>query len=226
MLENWEQELQPVLISVENNKYYDINELINTTEAYHPTVKISQARLQIAESRIYSARDSKKDNLDLVMSVGSRTSDGKNNTGTVSERDWAGAVSIEYKHLFDDKGVTSKYKQALLEKNIALQNVHKSNDDIRYTVAGLVAEIKAAKLAVKTAHQKLNSESLKLKEVEHRFRTGRANTAQLIQFQNEYSFAQLAYQNQKIDLNNRLIALQIFTGQFWNELAIQHGVKK
>ena len=227
MLEEIDQDIHPLLVSTKNSNNYELVDLIKSTESYHPAVKISQAKLEIAESQINTTLDTKKDSLDLVVSVGSRTSDGNNAIGgNISEQDWAGAVSIEYKHLFDDKGVSSKYKQAQLEKNIALQNIRKTNDDIRYTVSGLVAEIKAAKIAVKTANQKLKSESLKLKEAEHRFRTGRADTAQLIQFQNEYSFAQLAYQNQKVDMNNRVIALQIFTGQFWNELEVQHGVKK
>lgn len=229
MLEEVGHEIYPLLITSSKSNY-DLIALIKSTEDYHPMVKISQANLEIADSQINSTSDTKKDSLDLVMSVGSRTSDGTNSSGgTVSEKDWAGAISLEYKHLFDDKGVSSKYKQAQLEKNIALQNIRQTNDDIRYTVSGLVAEIKAAKLAVKTAYKKLKSESLKLKEAEHRFRSGRADTAQLIQFQNEYSFAQLAYQNQKIDMNNRIIALQIFTGQFWNKLSnqyVQHGVNK
>lgn len=225
MLEEWDQTVRPKLLQFES-PYYNVNKLIKATTAYHPAVTISHAQLQIAESSINSARDGKKDNLDLVLSVGSRTSDGDSTTGTVSEKDWAGSVSVQYKHLFNDKGVSSKYKQALLQKNIALENIVKTNDDIRYTVAGLVTEIDAAKLAVKTAQQQLDSESLKLKEAEYRFRNGRADTAQLIQFQNEYSLAQLAYQNKKVDLNNRITALQIFTGQFWNELASQHGVKK
>ena len=227
MLEEIDQDIHPLLVSTKNSNNYELVDLIKSTESYHPAVKISQAKLEIAESQINTTLDTKKDSLDLVVSVGSRTSDGNNAIGgNISEQDWAGAVSIEYKHLFDDKGVSSKYKQAQLEKNIALQNIRKTNEDIRYTVSGLVAEIKAAKIAVKTANQKLKSESLKLKEAEDRFRTGRADTAQLIQFQNEYSFAQLAYQNQKVDMNNRVIALQIFTGQFWNELEVQHGVKK
>ena len=226
MLEDWSMDIKPVLISSVNTKNYNINHLIKKTEAYHPAVKISQAQLQIAESQINTARDSKKDNLDLVLSVGTRTSDGDSTTGTVSEKDWAGSVSIEYKYLFDDKGVSSKYKQALIEKNIAFENTVKTNDDILYTVSGLVTEINVANIAVRSANQKLKSELLKLKEAEQRFRNGRADTAQLIQFQNEYSFAQLAYQNQKVDLRNRIIALQIFTGLFWNELEVQHGVKK
>ena len=227
MLEDIGQEILPLLISTNNSLNYDLVSLIQSTEKYHPAVKISQAKLEVAESQINTTKDSKKDSLDLVMSVGSRTSDGKNKSGgTVSEQDWAGAVSIEYKHLFDDKGVSSKYKYAQLEKNIALQNMHKTNDDIRYTVSGLVAEIKAADTAVRTASIKLKSESLKLKEAESRFRSGRADTAQLIQFQNEYSFAQLAYQNQKVDMNNRIIALQIFTGQFWDKLNMRNGVSK
>jgi len=226
MLEEWDQIVKPVLISADKNQYNNILELINITQNNHPAVKVSLANLRIAESKIFSARDSKKDDLDLVVSVGSRTTDGKSSSGTVSEKDWAGAVSIEYKHLFDDKGLSSKYKQARLQKNIALQNIQKTKDDIRYTVSGLVSEIRAAKKAVKASKQTLKSESLKLKEAEHRFRTGRANTAQLIQFQNDYSFAQLAYQNQKVDLNNRIVALQIFTGQFWDKMNSQDGVKK
>lgn len=226
MLEDWGYNIQPVLIADLKHNHDDLADLIKTTTDYHPAVKISQAKLEISESKINSARDEKTDSLDLVMSVGSRTSDGKSTTTTVSEKDWAGAVSIEYKHLFDDKGVSSKYKQAQIEKNIALQDIQKTIDDIRYTVSGLVAETEAAKLAVKSSYKKLKSESLKLKETEHRFRTGRADTAQLIQFQNEYSFAQLAYQQQKIDMSDRVIALQIFTGQFWNKLETQYGVKQ
>lgn len=226
MLEDWNKAIKPILISSRNNTNYKINNLIKKTTAYHPAVKITQAQLETAESQIATALDTKRDNLDLVLSVGTRTSDGDSLTGTVSEKDWAGAVSIQYKHLFDDKGVSSKHKQALLGKNIALENMIKTNDDIRYTVSGLVSEIEAAKIAVKSANQKLLSESLKLKEAEQRFRNGRADTAQLIQFQNEYSFAQLAFQNQTVDLNNRIVALQIFTGQFWEEITSKNGVTK
>ncbi len=226
MLEKWGKDIQPILLTTENIKYSKLNKLMKITESYHPAIRISQAKLDIAESQINSARDEKKDSVDLVMSVGTRTSDGKSTTSTVSERDWAGAVSIQYKHLFNDDGVSSKYKQALLEKNIALQNILKTKDDIRYNVSGLVAEIESAKSAVKMAYQRLKSESLKVKEAEYRFHSGRADTAQLIQFQNEYSFAQLSYQNQKVDLNKRIIALQIYSGQFWDELLVSHGVKK
>lgn len=228
MVEDWSKNINPVLAKAKDERLI-LSDLINMTQDYHPVVKISQSNLNIAESQITSAKDGKKDSLDLVLSVGSRTSDGKNNTGTVSEQDWAGAVKIEYKHLFDNKGVSSKYRQALLAKNIALQNIQKTNDDVRYTVSSLVTEINAAKLAVKSARKQLNSESLKLKEAERRFKNGRADTAQLIQFQNEYSFAQLTFQNQKVDLHNRIVALQIFTGQFWQELSfnpVQHGVNK
>ena len=231
MLEDGETKIYPQLISFKDNNH-NLQELISITSSSHPSIKISEAKLLIADSKINSARDDKKDSLDLVMSVGSRTSDGESKTGTVSEQDWAGAISIEYTHLFDDKGMNSKFKQAQLDKNIARHNIQTANDDIRYMVSGLVAEITAAKFAVKTSYRKLKSESLKLKEAESRFRNGRANTAQLIQFQNEYSFAELSYQNQKIDLNNRIAALQIFSGGFWDNLSIkplqpvQHGVEK
>lgn len=219
MLEGWNKSTKTVLINVPDIKQYLVSALIKKTEAYHPALKIAREKLTLAESQINSAQDSKKDSLDLVMSVGSRTSDGKSTTGTVSEQDWAGSVKVEYKHLFDNKGVSAKYTQALIEKNIAQQNIHTLKDDIRYGVSGMLAEIKAAQLAVKTAEKQLYSESLKLKEAEQRFRNGRTNTAQLIQFDNEFSFAKLSLQNKKIDLNNRIIALQIYTGEFWNNFS-------
>ena len=224
MLENWKYTIKATL-SPPEDEIYNIHELIETTKSYHPAVKISQANFNIAKSKINSALDDKNDSLDFVVSVGSRTSNGENATTTVSEQDWAGSVKLEYQHLFDDKGISSKYKQALIEKSIAQQNIQTSLDDIGYTVSGLVAEINAAKLAVKTAKQKLKSESLKFKEVVQRFRSGRANTDQVIQFQNDYSFAELSYQNQKVGLNRRVVALQIFTGHFWKELNAQHGGK-
>lgn len=228
MLEKWLKEFELTLLP-NISKKYDTNELIKKTESYHPVIRFSQAELSIAESQINSARDDKKDSIDLVMSVGTRTSDGNSTSGTISEKDWAGAVSLQYKHLFDDNGVTAKYRKALLEKNIALQNIIKINDDIRYTISSLISEIELAELTVISAYQRLKSESSKLKEAELLFRTGRADTAQLIQFQNEYSFAQLSYQTQKIDLRSRVIALQIYTGQFWDELmhrTSQNGVTK
>lgn len=226
MLKERGSEIKPALIRGISIKQSELNELIKVAEGYHPSLKVAQTKLDISQSQINSAKDIKKDNLDLVMSVGTRTSNGSSAIGTVDENDWAGTVSIEYKHLFNDDGVNSKYRQALLEKNIALQNILKVNDDIKYTVSGLFAEISSAKMAVKKTYQRLESESLKLKEAEKRFRSGRADTAQLIQFQNEYSFAELTYQNQRVELNKRIIALQIYTGQFWEQLQAVHGAEK
>jgi len=216
MLEEWQSEFQPVFTS-HKNREYDLNHTLHQVKMFHPSLRISQAQIEIADSKIDSARDSKKDNFDLVLSVGARTSDGDNATTSVSERDWAGAVRFEYQHLFDDKGVSSKYKQAQLEKNIALQELKIANDDIEYTTSGLISEIKVAKLAVETAKQKLESESNKLKEALQRIRIGRADTDQFIQFQNEFSFAELSYQIQKLELSNRIIALQIYSGELWSE---------
>lgn len=218
MLEVPGSEISPVLIANTDGSLEDTQSLINLTESYHPAIRIAQSNLLIADSKINSTLDNKKDNLDLVMSVGTRTADGDNNTGSVSERDWAGSVILEYKHIFDERGNSSLYKQALYEKDIAAHNITKANDEIRYTVSGLVSEIAAARSSVEAAKNKLDSEGLKLNEAEQRFRRGRADTAQLIQFQNEYSFAQLSFQQQKIDLNRRIIALQIFTGQFWDAI--------
>lgn len=215
--------IQPVLLNDLDVNYYNLNELLALTKDSHPAIEVSRIQLSIAQSKINSAKDEKKDNLDLVMSVGTRTLSGNNISGTVNDNNWAGAVSIEYKHLFDNDGTSSKYQQALLEKNIALENLKKTNDDIFYSVSGLVAEITSAKKSVKETKRRLNGELLKLQEAEVRFRNGRVDTAKLIQFQNEYSFAELSYQIQKVELNKRIIALQIYSGKFWNKLFENKG---
>ena len=217
---------RPILMSALKVNHPDIYELLKISEKYHPSAKIAQARVDIAQSQIDSAKDVKKDNLDLVMSVGTRTSNGESTSGSVSEKDWAGAVSIQYKHLFDDRGVTAKHKQSLIDKNIAEQNLKKITDDIYFSVTKLRAEILLAKLALDDSFQRLNSESLKLKEAEKNFRTGRVDTAQLIQFQNEFYSAELNYQSQKVDLNKRIIDLQIYSGEFLEELKHQSRVIK
>ena len=223
MLEDWNADIQPKLL---NFKSFDqnVNTIIAITKNYHPALKIADANLSLAESQINTARDTMKDNLDFVVSVGTRTSDGNNASGnSISEKDWAGAVRFEYRHLFDDQGVNAKLKQAQLQKNIALNEVQKISDDINYTVSGLTSEIQAAKVAVASALDKLNSESLKLNEAVQRYRNGRADTDQVIQFQNDYSFSVLAYQSQRIGLNQRIIALDIFTGRFWSNLSLPQG---
>lgn len=226
MSRNWDKQISPKLINkIESNKL-SLQNLLKKTKKYHPAISIGKAKLQIAESQLKIEADYKKDNLDLVMSVGSRTSTGNNATSSVSEEDYAGSVRLEYKHLFDDRGVSSKFKQAQFQRHIALQEMKKVDDDVDYTVSGLVAEINAAAIAVDKAEQQLNSEDLKLQEAVRRYRNGRLDTAQLIQFLNENSFSKLAYQTQKIELNNRIVALQIMTGKFWTRLAARNGEKK
>ena len=228
MLKKWNSDIKLRLFDRLNYEVLELKELISITGNYHPLIKVANTMFDIAQSKINTTKDVKKDNLDLIMSIGTRTSNGDSVTGTVSEQDWAGTVSLQYKHLFDNKAVNSKYQQALLEKNIALLEISKANDDISYTVSSLSAEIHSATTAVKSAGLRLKKESLKLKEAEMRFRNGRVNTAQLIQFQNEHSIAELAYQIQKVDLNKRVISLQIYSGQFWDNAQINdnYGTKK
>ncbi len=222
--DDWDQTLMPLLL---NNKiaHYDIEQMVQKALNFHPLPVISRAKLKIAESKINSSRDEKKDSLDMVVSIGARRT-GNAQTKVIKATDWAGEISLEYRHLFDERGVSAKYRKAQLEKSMALQELKKNEDDIRYNVSGLISEIAAAEKALRSANVKKQSEAMKLKEAEQRYRTGRADIAQLIQFQNEYSFSQLAVQNRKVDLNSRIISLKILTGQFWDELQHRHGVKK
>lgn len=218
MQEDWQQEFIPQLFSESDGAHLNKQELLAKTEAYHPALQVGEAQLLIANTQIETARDTRKDNLDLVFSVGTRASSGDVVGGSVSNDEIAGSVRIEYKHLFDDAGVSAKFQQAQLQRHIALQEIQKAKDDVRYTLSSLLAEIDAAQAALRSTERQLQTEAAKLKEAEQRYRTGRTDTANMIQFENDYSLAELNYQQQKITLQNRITSLQIFTGDFWQNM--------
>lgn len=59
MLEKWLKGFEPALLS-NKSQNFKVSELIEKTKSYHPAIKLSQAKLAIAESKINSSRDEKK----------------------------------------------------------------------------------------------------------------------------------------------------------------------
>jgi outer membrane protein TolC len=66
----------------------------------------------------------------------------------------------------------------------------------------------------------VKSENRKLAEAEQRFRAGRTDTDQLIQFEAELASAELAYELQRIELARRDRKLALLRGSLWEHIRL------
>ena len=210
---------KPLMISQSEHK----PTLINEAEANNPGLLTNQARVIQNEADLQLRRDSRKDKFDVVVSVGGRTASGDNATGYVDEDDLAGGVRLEYQQALDKRGLDAGIYQAQLNLQIAREDERKIRDDLRYSVTGLLSEVKANQLSL-TAHQKrLVSEEKKVNEALERYRVGREATDRLIQFENEMQVARLALEQDRIALERRLTNLSILLGRIWQTVEYDKG---
>jgi len=201
-----------------------IDELIRQAEQTYPPLQQYLGQLELTESVLQRSRDQRKDTMDLVLSVGTRTRTGDSTTGSVDESDVAGRLRFEYSASLDKSGLDAEVRQAQLDRTIAMEEIRRVKDDLNYDLASLVQEINAAKQAVISARQHLQSEREKFEEALQRYRQGRTDTDRLIQFENERNTAKLNLAQQKIELAKRIDALEILHGIFWQNMTARTTV--
>jgi len=197
--------------------------LTEMATAYDPRIQIRQAQIDLAQAAIERGRDQRKNKLDTLFSLGLRTSNGDatafdNSVTSVSEQDWAGAVSVEYQRSMDTRGKDAVIQQAMLDKDIALQEIKSIQEIIQYDVEGLLSERDVTEAALNAYKDRLTSEKAKLKEGEQRYRKGRADTQQLILFENDLNTAQLMVTQQQIEQTRNQARLSLLTGQVWQNI--------
>ncbi|MDZ7663213.1 TolC family protein [Thiohalophilus sp.] len=197
---------------------YGVAELTEQAAARYPPLQQNRARLEVTETVLRRSRDQRKDQLDLVFSVGTRTRSGDATTGSVSEEDMAGLIRFEYRESLNKQGLDAEVRQAQLDRTIAIEEIRRARDELRYGVASLVQEIRATRRALDSARGRLQSEQDKYREAMQRYRQGREQTDRLIQFDNERNEARLTVAELEVELARRLSALQILHGSFWTSL--------
>lgn len=186
----------------------------------HPQIALQHSQLSLAEADIQLAKDAKENQLDVVLSVGARTSRGDTSTGSISQEEWAGAARLEYLYDLDKRGFDAQLYQSMLNKRIAEQELERIRHDLAYTVVSLVEQIKYNKLAVKTNRQRLSVENKKMDDVLQRYREGRADTKDVIDFENSLNASSLAYENQRLELARAYSSLNLLLGRIWNTQAV------
>ncbi len=180
-----------------------------------------EARARQAEAVIGRNRDGARDQFDAVLSLGSRQLSGDIAGGSVDNSDTVGSLRFEYRGVLGQSGADAELNQAVIDRSIAQRQLESVRTDLRYTVSGLAAEVTTAQAAHAQARQRLESERAKVEEATARYRTGRSDTAQLIQFENDALLAELLAEQQAIELARRLVEIDVLRGALWSE----HGLK-
>ena len=215
----WQAEFSPKFTIDDKQKIWDMPALINEVETYSPVLNRNEAILKQSEAEIAKSRDRHKDVFDVVLSAGTRTTSGNTVSGDVSEEELAGGVRFEYRESLDKRGLDAELAQAYLNRDVALEQIRLTKDDIKYSVPGLVAEIAAIQITLKTARSRLTAEQQKFNDALQRYKRGRTETDRLIQFENELHQVKLSVREQEIELSKKHTQLSLLRGLLWKNFS-------
>jgi outer membrane protein TolC len=190
--------------------------IMEQAKGYSPDLKRQQAQIEISDAIIEASKDEAKSQMDLVFGVGYGNKQGPA-TPPVNESDYAASVRLEYSRPVDKQGVEAVVTQAVLDRSIALRETQRIKDDLEYNVRGLVAEIGNSHASIESHRKRVTTEQSKFSEALQRYRTGREDTRNLIQFENELQLSKLALEQQRIELSRRNANLDLLRGQMFND---------
>jgi len=185
---------------------------------YSPSLRKAYASKKVAESDIDLQRDNKKDVIDVIVSVGARVKTGPAENNDISQSDFAGKVGLEYRAALDKQGLRASLQQALLNRDIADNQIRQLDIDLNSEIDRLTGLISDQKKSIHSNSRLKLAEQKKFEEAVERFRTGRTNTADLIIFEEDLSLAESTLANSKVDLVSTLNELARLRGVVWNDL--------
>lgn len=214
-----DQDFIPVI--THGSEYQKSFDMAYKSATHHsPKIKSIDGRILQADSAIRLQRDAEKDNLDLILFIGARNKSGDIATGSTDESDIVGGARLEFSQSQDKSGLDAQLYQAQLERSAAIEEKHQILEDLHYDLSSLLIEMKASQEALSAYGDSVESEHKKLKEAETRYKTGRADTDQLIQFESQLSTAELSLELQKIEFVRRFLMLQLKQGKLWASIQI------
>ncbi len=217
----WKQEFIPRVLPPTTAESFNEQVLAawqQEAEANSPELLRNQARVKLNQAELARRRDARRDQLDVVASIGTRTLNGASNLGNVNEMDVAGGVRLEYQNALDKRGFDAAIYQAQLEIRMAEEDSRKVKDDLHYRIAGLIGELDASRKALDAYRARLKSEQRKFDEALDLYREGRFTTDRLIQFENELQAARFALEQQRIEYDQRRRELAIVRGSVWQHI--------
>ena len=214
----WNEEFELTSVHTEGALGASADQYIAEAESVSPEIRSLNEQLKIADAQLKVSKDKYKSKLDLVLSAGAR-----NGSGPSFERsDYAASAKIEYQRPLSRQGLEAEVFAAQISQDIARRQIHQATDDLRYRIEGLVAEVGTGQAALDTSRSRLEVEKEKLAETRERYRTGRADTTQLIQFENELNQAAFSVDQQTLEIARKQQTLKLLRGVLWDEMQLEH----
>ncbi len=214
----WDAEFRPAVTKRPQQIAADTANLFAEASAYNPALRRNQQDLRSADAELERVRDARKDTLDVLLNIGTRTLDGDAATTDVDEADLAGGVGIEYRRALDQRGFDAQLYQAQIDRRIVMDEGQILERDLRYELTGLLAEHAAGQQGLRDYRRRLAGERAKFDEALGRYRTGRTDTSDLIRFENELLAAQLAFEQQRIELDRLAARIDLLRGSLWQSV--------
>jgi outer membrane protein TolC len=216
----WDAALEPVVIRAIVLATDENGRLLQQVTQHSPELRRLGGRLQVAESVIKSMRDARQDELDLVLFAGTETRYGNASSGQVDDSDLVGGVRIEFERGVDKRGVDADLYQAQLDRHAIHQERKQVMEDLGYDLSSLLAEIRAGQQALQAYRRSVKDEQKKLDEAGSRYRAGRTDTDQLIQFESRLAEAELALELQQVEIARRYRKLVLLRGDIWTDVRL------
>lgn len=188
-------------------------------------LKRNNAQIMIAESFINQSRDLNRDDFNITLSAGSRNRNGEVAGEDFNETDYAAGIQLQYRRALDRQGLESELTQAQLKKSIGYQEQSAITLDLGYQLSSLLAEMNELQSSLIRSKKSLRVEKEKNNEALKRYRNGRADTSELIIFENDYRFAEFTVTNKQLELQRMLAQLDLLKGKLWERIDLSPDVK-
>ena len=218
---NWDQQLELGVPALKFNKTETVENQIKSVNTHSPAMVQLNSLIAIAENQITSQRQNNQDNLDLKLFIGNKTSDGDlQPSGSVSNSDVVAGVQLSFSQNLDKSADNAALYQAQLERALQLQNKKQLLENLHYDLATLLAEAAAVDDSIKAYQLSKIAEFKKLEDADNRYKSGRIDIDQLLQFENQLSATELTLNLQQMELQKRLLKLSLLKGEIWKQIKL------
>jgi len=205
-------------ITINNNKQQEFDDLFGVVKNNSWRLKRSNANITIAESIIEKSRDLNRDDFNLTLSAGSRNRNGQVTDGNFNQSDYAAGIQLEYRRALDRQGLEGELTQAQINKSIGYQEIEAVTLDLGYQLSTLLTEIQETKASLARSKKRLQAENKKLDEATERYRNGRADTSELLQFERDLRLAEFTVTNKQLELKRMSARFDLLTGNLWQRI--------
>jgi len=176
-------------------------------------IEINKEKLAITESLLQLNRDSQKNQLDLVLSVGNETRQGQRAGGVLDKNEWVGGLRLEYQLPLDRRGMDARTRQSLIEIDQIRIDNRRYEADLKSLLHQWYQEWQIGVETIQQYQRLKTIENLKYKEVKNRYLQGRTNIREMLEAEESLSTAERLLASEKA---RRSLVLALLSNRLGN----------